>query len=77
MAGCKASSMEPDMDWAWISTKLPASTCAGCALKAGHVVTVEPGLYYSGMGGVRLEDVVLVTKTGCENLVKIPKFLEV
>src|SRR4029079_2795972 len=47
------------------------------ALKAGHVVTVEPGLYYSGMGGVRLEDVVLVTKTGCENLVHLPKILEV
>jgi Xaa-Pro aminopeptidase len=46
-------------------------------LKTGHVVTVEPGLYYSGMGGVRIEDVVLVTKTGCRNLVRIPKFLEV
>jgi Xaa-Pro aminopeptidase len=46
-------------------------------LKTGHVVTVEPGLYYSGMGGVRLEDVVLVTKTGCKNLVGIPKILEV
>jgi len=46
-------------------------------LKTGHVVTVEPGLYYSGMGGVRLEDVVLVTKTGCRNLVRIPKVLEV
>ena len=46
-------------------------------LKTGHVVTVEPGLYYVGMGGVRLEDVVLVTKTGCRNLVRIPKILEV
>src|SRR5437867_7054629 len=46
-------------------------------LKAGHVVTVEPGLYYPGMGGVRLEDVVYVTMTGCENLVQIPKILEV
>jgi Xaa-Pro aminopeptidase len=46
-------------------------------LKTGHVVTVEPGLYYPGMGGVRLEDVVLVTKTGCKNLVRIPKILEV
>jgi Xaa-Pro aminopeptidase len=46
-------------------------------LRAGNVVTVEPGLYYQGMGGVRLEDVVVVTKTGCENLVQIPKFLEV
>ena len=46
-------------------------------LRAGNVVTVEPGLYYEGMGGVRLEDVVIVTKTGCKNLVKIPKILEV
>ncbi len=47
------------------------------ALRTGHVVTVEPGLYYEGMGGVRLEDVVLVTDTGCRNLVRIPKILEV
>ena len=46
-------------------------------VKTGHVVTVEPGLYDPGMGGVRLEDVVLVTKTGCTNLVRIPKILEV
>jgi Xaa-Pro aminopeptidase len=46
-------------------------------LRLGNVVTVEPGLYYQGMGGVRLEDVVVVTKTGCRNLVEIPKFLEV
>ncbi len=45
-------------------------------LKTGHVVTVEPGLYYSGAGGVRLEDDVLVTKTGCVNLVRLPKRLE-
>jgi Xaa-Pro aminopeptidase len=46
-------------------------------LRTGHVVTVEPGLYYQGMGGVRLEDVVLVTETGCRNLVQMPKVLEV
>jgi Xaa-Pro aminopeptidase len=46
-------------------------------LRAGHVVTVEPGLYYERIGGVRLEDVVFVTKTGCRNLVQIPKILEV
>jgi Xaa-Pro aminopeptidase len=46
-------------------------------LRSGHIVTVEPGLYYPGMGGVRLEDVVVVTKAGCKNLVRIPKFLEV
>lgn len=46
-------------------------------LKAGHVVTVEPGLYYEGAGGVRLEDVVVVTRTGCTNLTRFPKYLEI
>ena len=46
-------------------------------LKKDHVVTVEPGLYYSGMGGVRLEDVVVVTDVGCRNLVRYPKSLEI
>jgi Xaa-Pro aminopeptidase len=45
-------------------------------LRNGNVVTVEPGLYYERMGGVRLEDVVVVTRTGCRNLVNIPKVLE-
>ena len=45
--------------------------------RKNQVVTVEPGLYYSGMGGVRLEDVVVVTDSGCKNLVRFPKFLEV
>lgn len=46
-------------------------------LKAGQVVTVEPGLYYPGLGGVRLEDVVVVREGGCENLTTYPKELEV
>jgi Xaa-Pro aminopeptidase len=46
-------------------------------LRTGNVVTVEPGLYYEGMGGVRLEDVVVVNPTSCKNLVRIPKVLEV
>jgi Xaa-Pro aminopeptidase len=45
-------------------------------LKAGQVVTVEPGLYYEDAGGIRLEDDVLVTKTGCVNLTRLPKVLE-
>src|SRR5262249_22089355 len=40
----------------------------GADLVAGDVVAVEPGLYRSGYGGCRLEDVVLVTDDGCENL---------
>ena len=45
-------------------------------LKAGHVVTVEPGLYYLDAGGIRLEDMVLVTRRGCRNLTKLSKVLE-
>jgi len=46
-------------------------------LLPGHVVTVEPGLYYPGLGGVRLEDMVLVTTNGPRNLTKFEKALEV
>jgi Xaa-Pro aminopeptidase len=45
-------------------------------LVAGDVVTVEPGLYRQGYGGVRLEDLVLVTETGAENLTDYPYDLE-
>ena len=48
-----------------------------CTLKTGNVVTVEPGLYYPGIGGVRLEDMILITDDGCTNLTKSPKVLEV
>ncbi len=46
-------------------------------LKSGNVVTVEPGLYYQGTGGVRIEDVVFVKKGGCEILSHCPKILEI
>lgn len=44
---------------------------------SGHVITVEPGLYYSGLGGVRLEDTALVTNNGPRNLTRFEKLLEV
>ncbi len=46
-------------------------------LKDRQVLTVEPGLYYPGLGGVRLEDVVLVTGTGCKILSRFRKQLEI
>jgi Xaa-Pro aminopeptidase len=49
---------------------------AGSPLRAGDVVTVEPGLYRQGYGGVRLEDLVLVTAEGAENLTQYPYDLE-
>ena len=47
------------------------------ALKTGQVVTVEPGLYYPEIGGVRLEDVALVTAKHPRNLTQFEKVLEV
>jgi len=45
-------------------------------LKAGQVVTVEPGIYLPGVGGVRIEDDYLITETGAKNLCTMPKDLE-
>jgi Xaa-Pro aminopeptidase len=45
--------------------------------KPGQVLTVEPGLYYPGVGGVRIEDVVVVTKSGMRMLSRFEKRLEI
>ncbi|MEX2211961.1 MAG: Xaa-Pro peptidase family protein [Gaiellaceae bacterium] len=50
----------------------PSLGRSGEPLVAGDVVAVEPGLYRSGYGGCRLEDLVLVTADGCENLTDFP-----
>lgn len=49
----------------------------GGPLLAGDVITLEPGAYDPAIGGVRLEDLVLVTDDGCEVLTKFPYELEV
>jgi Xaa-Pro aminopeptidase len=49
----------------------------GEAFVAGDVLAIEPGLYRNGFGGVRLEDLVLVTDDGCEVLTDFPYDLEV
>ncbi|UOQ50382.1 Xaa-Pro peptidase family protein [Gracilibacillus caseinilyticus] len=46
-------------------------------LQEGMVYTIEPGIYMPNIGGVRIEDDVLVTKDGCEALTKFPKELQI
>jgi len=56
--------------------ELPRISKSGSSLQEGHIVTVEPGLYYPGLGAVRIEDMVLVTRDGCRNLTNFPKTFE-
>ncbi len=48
----------------------------GPVLVEGDVLTVEPGLYQPGLGGIRVEDMVVVTATGCDNFATLPEGLD-
>ena len=54
--------------------ELPAVRAGNTAiLQPGQVITVEPGIYLPGFGGVRVEDLVVVTDDGCRPLTQYPK----
>ena len=62
--------------WGWNCTRNRASKKTR-SFEPGMVFTVEPGLYYPGLGGVRIEDVVAVTRKGHEMLSDFEQRLEV
>lgn len=55
--------------------ELPTVGPSGKTLETGNVITIEPGLYYPGIGGVRLEDIGAVTKKGFDNFTVFPEDL--
>jgi len=56
--------------------ELPRVGTSGETLEIGNVITIEPGLYYTGLGGVRIEDTIVVTEKGWRYLAPCPKKFE-
>jgi Xaa-Pro aminopeptidase/Xaa-Pro dipeptidase len=49
------------------------NSTSSVVLKPGMVITIEPGVYLPGLGGVRIEDLAVVTRNGCRVLSRTPK----
>ncbi|HHK42261.1 MAG TPA: M24 family metallopeptidase, partial [Planctomycetaceae bacterium] len=54
----------------------PLLDLGGPPLVAGDALTIEPGLYSRAIGGIRVEDMVIVTDDGCLNLNTLPEGLD-
>ncbi|MDL2261472.1 Xaa-Pro peptidase family protein [Methanimicrococcus sp. OttesenSCG-928-J09] len=57
--------------------EMPSVSENAHVLVPGNVITIEPGLYYPGVGGIRIEDTVVITEDGCRNLNTLPKIFEI
>lgn len=57
--------------------ELPSVSINDYVLKPGNVITIEPGLYYQKLGGVRVEDIMFVTKDGAQCLTNAPRIFEI
>ena len=56
--------------------ELPRVGTSGETLEIGNIITIEPGLYYPGLGGVRIEDTIVVVEKGWRYLAPCPKKFE-
>ena len=57
--------------------EMPSVSDNSYVLEPGNVITIEPGLYYPGIGGIRIEDTIVITKDGRRNLNTMPKFFKI
>ena len=71
------SSIAPDTDWDLKHMNPPTSLGENdLLLKPGMTFTVEPGIYLPDLGGVRIEDDVVITESGAKSLTDFPRDLQ-